>query len=100
MNDQSKNMMERLKLSNIKELLSDSQKLTDTYVLRLKFSKRHKSLIQMLKTRSLITDTKLACFTFDLSLRVTQVVYAEVNYTPGSDPTENELIRIDWSSKL
>lgn len=42
----------------------------------------------------------MACFAFELSIRVTQVIFNETSYTPGTDPTENELIRIDWSNKM
>ena len=53
-----------------------------------------------MKNKGLLTEENNACFTFDLSIRISEVQFNETNYTPDTDPTENELVRIDWSNKL
>lgn len=57
-------------------------------------------MINVLKNKNLINDKQPACFTFDLSIRVSQVAFVETTYTSDTDPIENELVRIDWSAKM
>lgn len=57
-----------------------------------------KALISTLKSKSLLKNE--ICFTFDLSIRVSEAVHEEDSYEPFTDPDENEIVRIDWSHKL
>jgi hypothetical protein len=37
-----------------------------------------------------------ACFPFSLSLRVSKPVFDEIEYEKETDPSENELVRVQW----
>ena len=39
-----------------------------------------------------------ACFPFSLSLRVSKPVFDEIEYEKETDPTENELVRVQWEA--
>jgi len=57
-----------------------------------------KALISTLKSKQLLNDE--VCFTFDLSVRISEAAHEEDSYEPFTDPDENEIVRIDWSHKL
>ncbi|CDW81429.1 laminin subunit alpha-like [Stylonychia lemnae] len=90
------NMVSRLRLNNVKDDLSLGQELSENYVMRLIFSNQIAEMFSELTTNKVVDSSTVLCITFDLSVRITQVIHDEDNYTPDTDPTENELIRIDW----
>ena len=94
---QMKTVIKRLKLTMISDVLSADQSLSTTYILRLKFSKKIGTLIDTLNAK---TPSQTFCFPFDLSLRVSHTLFTEKDYNAETDPTENELVRIDWSMKF
>lgn len=65
----------RLRLEFGKDLLDDDKKLSTVYILRLQFNKAMMSTLKSLKAKNAVTD--LACFSFDLSLRVSESLFPE-----------------------
>jgi len=62
--------IQRLRVKNLKDVLSSDQSLSTNFLLRLKFSKRMRALIQSIRQRSIISDNDEVCFTFEMSIRV------------------------------
>jgi len=67
----SKDFVKRLRVQSSREYLNENQSLSGKYILRLKFSRETSQLIQILKSKELLTRDNQACFPFDLSIRAT-----------------------------
>lgn len=91
-----KKIAKRLRVTNIEESLSEGTTLKNTYRLKIKFSKQTDSLLDILTSRNMLTSDNEVCFPFDLSIRATEIKPEDENKAEY----RNELVRIDWSTKL